>query len=514
MTNDYQLYIQVKKAIKKNKLFLLKNLLSDYTGNYDINWINAAGKKNFVHIVSFLREKGCPWDVTFTYISAANDSLDCLMYAYENGCPWDVTITAAAAKKGSIDCLKYLHENGCPWDVTTISSAVKYASSFYDGIDNMNIYLECLKYAHENGCPWDSTVYLNVKFYSYEEYVLPTLQYLRENGCPWDSTATAAAAKEGSIDCLKYLHENGCPWDSTATAAAAKEGSIDCLKYLHENGCPWDETCITNCIFSKYPKECLNYACENGCPITIDHIILCINNIKDKNTILEILFSNFNKTIEISNKIATLKKDILCDIYKYGCPWDKSTVLTTVINNNFYNWKLLWDFVSNNTSYKGKLPMNIQEFVDIDYKGNLTNFLPNIDLKSNKWNKLLNVDCRVNKELDEFINMYKRSTFCKETNEEFKKKYTKNDTDHVLDSEDDSDNKDGSDTESGSDKEDKKREFLMVEMILLFLLIQKMILAMMKLKKKLKKICLIVVQLIKIFTIGWMQICMIKIIIL
>lgn len=50
------------------------------------------------------------------WAAAGKGDLKVVTYLHEKGSPWDVNASMAAAKLGHLEVLKYLCANGCPWD--------------------------------------------------------------------------------------------------------------------------------------------------------------------------------------------------------------------------------------------------------------------------------------------------------------------------------------------------------------------------------------------------------------
>ena len=95
-----------------------------------------------LHVLMWLRENNCPWDIERTSQHAARGGrLEVLKYTRDNGYTWNERTCWFAAQGGQLELLEYLRDHDCPWDELTCKAA------------SFGGHLELLKYARENGCP-------------------------------------------------------------------------------------------------------------------------------------------------------------------------------------------------------------------------------------------------------------------------------------------------------------------------------------------------------------------------
>lgn len=149
--------------------------------NFDASHCALAAENGRLDILRYLRQNGCPWDKRTCERAASHGQLKCLKFAHESvpPCPWDEETMIKAIKgplltfRGNwLHILKYLREQGCPWDARVCKMAVTqgdlkilrylrekipdgpcpWDSSVYQAAKAGN-GLKCLKYLQENGCP-------------------------------------------------------------------------------------------------------------------------------------------------------------------------------------------------------------------------------------------------------------------------------------------------------------------------------------------------------------------------
>jgi len=80
-----------------------------------------AANKGQLHVLKWLRERGCPWDEWTCYWAAHGGHLKILQWVREEGCPWDWQTCNAAAWENNLDVLKWAIENGCPYHLSSIN---------------------------------------------------------------------------------------------------------------------------------------------------------------------------------------------------------------------------------------------------------------------------------------------------------------------------------------------------------------------------------------------------------
>jgi len=102
---------------------------------WDTRMCSNAARTGRLDVLKWLHEKGCPWnehsfntapEMTTRRISQyrydggdTSNYLKILTYLRDNGCPMDYVACSYAAATGHFDVLKWLHENGCPWNKDT-----------------------------------------------------------------------------------------------------------------------------------------------------------------------------------------------------------------------------------------------------------------------------------------------------------------------------------------------------------------------------------------------------------
>ena len=140
-----------RKKLRKSKIHLNSESIdaSQHAGAWSIICANAAAYHGHLHILKYLRKRGCKWNTITTKQAARGGSIECLKYLLQHGCPCDARACSAAAREGRLACLQFLHKNNIPWDEKA------YAAAALEG------KIMCLKYLHENGCPWDETTCAN-----------------------------------------------------------------------------------------------------------------------------------------------------------------------------------------------------------------------------------------------------------------------------------------------------------------------------------------------------------------
>ena len=98
---------------------------------WDHKCLNSAIKSMNISVIKFVIDNGCDWDIdTFNYACEIGN-LECVKYLYsiafnDLSKPWWNSNTASiAAKNGHLHILKFLREKGCSWNSNTTYNAFK-----------------------------------------------------------------------------------------------------------------------------------------------------------------------------------------------------------------------------------------------------------------------------------------------------------------------------------------------------------------------------------------------------
>jgi len=132
--------------------------------------------------------------------------LHVLQWLRWRGCLWNSSTCNMAAEFGHLHILQWARENGCDWNERTCCDAV------------IGGHLHILQWLRENGCSWDESI---CYFAAYGDH-LHILQWARANGCDWDESVVNTAAEEGNLSVLQWATENGCEWDSSELYESAR----------------------------------------------------------------------------------------------------------------------------------------------------------------------------------------------------------------------------------------------------------------------------------------------------
>jgi hypothetical protein len=117
--------LSISAAAKTGNLKLLKWLKKK--GNLSFNLKNsyAAALSGDISVLKYVIENGSSWDyVTYNY-AVKSGNLDCLKYLYQQSFNdlskpwWNVSTCMTAAFHGYLHILKFLRKKGCRWDART-----------------------------------------------------------------------------------------------------------------------------------------------------------------------------------------------------------------------------------------------------------------------------------------------------------------------------------------------------------------------------------------------------------
>jgi hypothetical protein len=190
-------YVFVIQAALYGNMTMIQWLYTNHGSVFNEQACAFAARGGHLHILKWLRTKGCCWD-RFTCLDAAeNGHFEVLQWAKTDGCPWDIYTCSNAAKNGHLAILQWARENGCPWDEYVCTCAAGSG------------HFEILHWARENGCPWDCETCIYAAMYGQFEL----LKWAREHGCPWDTRVTRWARRCGHYEIFEWAKANGCPTD-------------------------------------------------------------------------------------------------------------------------------------------------------------------------------------------------------------------------------------------------------------------------------------------------------------
>eukprot|EP00588_Corethron_pennatum_P034017 CAMPEP_0194346626 /NCGR_PEP_ID=MMETSP0171-20130528/105531_1 /TAXON_ID=218684 /ORGANISM="Corethron pennatum, Strain L29A3" /LENGTH=398 /DNA_ID=CAMNT_0039113773 /DNA_START=106 /DNA_END=1299 /DNA_ORIENTATION=- len=235
------------------------------------HWAAAGGK---LHVLKYLRGRGCPWDNKMCWAAAMKGNLEVLQWARAEGCELDEKTCFAAAYGGHLKVLEWARGEGCDWGRWRTCKEAAIGG-----------HLKLLKWAINNGCPYyegdfdDITdpnfVYVESRKNPYRTCVYSivseaALQLILDEerdeismigagggridlvisyigarcgridwlvrGGVFDERMCRAAAAGGKLHVLKYLRGRGCPWDSKTCWGAAMNGNLEVLQWARKEG--------------------------------------------------------------------------------------------------------------------------------------------------------------------------------------------------------------------------------------------------------------------------------------
>jgi hypothetical protein len=217
---------------------------------------DAAAENGRVKALKWLKNQGCPWEISIWESSVLSKNKDALVWLLENflGIFDNQKCLQAAATAGNLEALKILLvRNPVAQDSEVLDIAVLGGHTemidwlLIDQVWNftpsttMNTCMagnfELLKRAYASGCALYKPCFANAALGGHFEI----LKWLEEHNCPRSTYAAAeAAAKGGHLDILKWLIEKEFTWSSATTTAAIVNGHLDILKWSFAHGCPMD----------------------------------------------------------------------------------------------------------------------------------------------------------------------------------------------------------------------------------------------------------------------------------
>jgi len=238
--------------------------------------VRAAAGGGHIHMIEWLRSKGCTWSERACTMAAQEGHLHALQWLRERGCPWDEKVCARAMRNGHLHIVEWARANGCPWDYRTFANAAKVGDV---GAARRLLEMNCpwngdpcalaarhghftmLRWLRDNGCPWDGRVCAWAVDGRHRDIIL----WARQEGCAWSSTACLFAASNGDLDMLRWLRDNGCPWNERTCTDATYDGHFGVLKWARANGCPWSRDASVGAAWGGN-LDMLQWLCINECP--------------------------------------------------------------------------------------------------------------------------------------------------------------------------------------------------------------------------------------------------------
>lgn len=98
--------------LENGHLTCLQVLIDDDYFPFNVSWPQKAAYRGRFHMVRYLHERGCPWDLRTADAAAFMGHFDILFYAIENGSGYDYSDLAFSAthtvSETGLQCLKYL----------------------------------------------------------------------------------------------------------------------------------------------------------------------------------------------------------------------------------------------------------------------------------------------------------------------------------------------------------------------------------------------------------------------
>ena len=221
----------VEKKAFENLKFFHEKMEFPIDDNYKL-FSSAAGIKNNIEIMEYLKSHNCPTGHLTTSLSAAeNGALNNLKWLLTNGFSMDDSdIFDAAMENGSLEVLKWLKENECPVVIKTI-------------YHSQNCSIETIEWLIEQGFT------INPKYIARDAAERGSLDkmkwLLKKKYSIKDSDIFKAAAEHGSLENLKFLLKNGCSINHPFIFfKAAKQGHFEVMKWLLKKKCPIDRSYI------------------------------------------------------------------------------------------------------------------------------------------------------------------------------------------------------------------------------------------------------------------------------
>ncbi|KAG5177994.1 hypothetical protein JKP88DRAFT_248453 [Tribonema minus] len=226
-------------------------------GNESLTWSGGAwlvlceliGPNRYLHTALVCRE----WRETYaslypkaTAITAADLSVDQLLWARAHGCCWGKHLTLLAASAGDLRLLRYLLANACPWDAYQAFGAAVSAGRAHvlPCIHGMMRHLNIELWPKSTAAEWRCAHHLDCERvcvgaarYGHVE----VLEWCRRNGAgvfAYDGGAAASAARAGQVEVLRWLRAHGC-WSRRVVQAALnlamRDNQVEAVRWLCAN---------------------------------------------------------------------------------------------------------------------------------------------------------------------------------------------------------------------------------------------------------------------------------------
>eukprot|EP00611_Tribonema_gayanum_P021865 TRINITY_DN429_c0_g1_i2.p2 TRINITY_DN429_c0_g1~~TRINITY_DN429_c0_g1_i2.p2 ORF type:complete len:423 (-),score=115.64 TRINITY_DN429_c0_g1_i2:566-1834(-) len=221
------------------------------------------GPSRYLHTALVCRE----WRETYaclypkaTAITAADLSIDQLLWTRAHGCRWGKHLTLLAASAGDLRLLRYLLANACPWDAHQAFGAAVSAGRAHilPCIHGMMRHLNMELWPKSTAAEWCAAAAGGGH--------MAVLQWLHRGGCPWDHRTCAAAARGGHLVLLQWARDNRCEWSECTCFAAASAGHLHILQWARANRCDWCGEDVCRTAARNGHLEVLLWARANGAP--------------------------------------------------------------------------------------------------------------------------------------------------------------------------------------------------------------------------------------------------------
>ena len=99
---------------------------------YNTDTVNNAIKHSQLESLKFLIENGCDWNNEVFNYASESGNIKIIIYLYKEALTdlskpwWNSSACSSAAKNGHLHILKFLKSKGCPWSVNTTYTAFEY----------------------------------------------------------------------------------------------------------------------------------------------------------------------------------------------------------------------------------------------------------------------------------------------------------------------------------------------------------------------------------------------------